>query len=101
MKNLINTMGKKIHTLVTENTPHCHKTRQHVQYCFTQKVVFFYISLFSSPHPASRPPDSRKFHFARATKKPCSVFLHIAAQVMVHIRASAGHFFDAPLRYTC
>ena len=28
MKVLINTIGKKIHTLVKENTPCCHKIRQ-------------------------------------------------------------------------
>ena len=43
MKNLINTIGKKIHTLVKENTPRCHKTRQECG--FTQKVAFFYINI--------------------------------------------------------
>ena len=61
-------------------------------FCWTMHVVYLRILLKQiwvptdmSFHPASRPPDSRKFHFARATKKPCSVFLHIAAQVMVHM----------------
>ena len=43
MKNMINTIGKKIHTLVKENTPRCHKLRQECG--FTQKVAFSYISL--------------------------------------------------------
>ena len=38
-----NTLVKKIHTLVKENTPCCHKIRQECG--FTQKVAFFYISL--------------------------------------------------------
>ena len=43
MKNMINTIGKKIHTLVKENTPHCHKIR--LEWGFTQKFTFFCISL--------------------------------------------------------
>ena len=39
---MINTIGKKIHTLVKENTPRCHKISQECG--FTQKVAFFYIS---------------------------------------------------------
>ena len=35
---MINTIGKKIHTLVKENTPRCHKIRQECG--FTQKVEF-------------------------------------------------------------
>ena len=38
MKVLINTIGKKIHTLVKENTLCCHKIRQ--EYGFTQKAAF-------------------------------------------------------------
>ena len=40
MKNMINTIGKIIHTLVKENTPMvcCHKIRQECG--FTQKVAF-------------------------------------------------------------
>ena len=38
MKVLINTIGKKIHTLVKENTPCCHKIRQECG--FTQKATF-------------------------------------------------------------
>ena len=34
---------------------------------------------FVSLHPTSNPPESRKFHFARPTKKRPTVFLHIAA----------------------
>ena len=45
---MINTIGKKIHTLVKENTPRCHKIRQKCG--FTQKVAFFYISLCFLPH---------------------------------------------------
>ena len=48
MKNMINTIGKKIHTLVKENTPRCHKIRQECG--FTAKVAFFYISLCFLPH---------------------------------------------------
>ena len=36
---MINTIGKKIHTLVKENTPHRHKIRQ--EWGFTQKFTFF------------------------------------------------------------
>ena len=35
---MINTIGKKIHTLVKENTPRCHKIRQECG--FTEKVAF-------------------------------------------------------------
>ena len=45
---MINTIGKKIHTLVKENTPRCHKIRQECG--FTEKVAFFYISLCFLPH---------------------------------------------------
>ena len=38
MKVLINTIGKKIHTLVKENTPCCHKIRQKCG--FTQRSHF-------------------------------------------------------------
>ena len=50
MKNMINTIGKKIHTLVKENTTrhHDHKIRQ--QCGCTQKVTFFYIPLCFLPH---------------------------------------------------
>ena len=44
---MINTIGKKIHTLVKENTPRCHKIRQECG--VTQKVAFFYISLVFFP----------------------------------------------------
>ena len=48
MKVLINTIGKKIHTLVNENTPCCHKIRQ---VCgFTQKASFFSVLLCFLPH---------------------------------------------------
>ena len=43
MKVLINTIGKKIHTLVKENTPCCHKIRQECG--FTQKTSFFSVLL--------------------------------------------------------
>ena len=45
---MTNTIGKKTHTLVKENTPHHHKIRQECG--FIQKVAFFWISLivFSS-----------------------------------------------------
>ena len=45
---MINTIGKKIHTLVKENTPRCHKIRKKCD--FTQKVAFFYKSLCFLPH---------------------------------------------------
>ena len=48
MKVLINTIGKKIHTLVKENTPCCHKIRQKCG--FTQKNAFFSMSLCFLPH---------------------------------------------------
>ena len=48
MKVLINTIGKKIHTLVKENTPCCHKKRQECG--FTQKGrIFLRVIVFSSP----------------------------------------------------
>ena len=46
--NMINTIGKKIHTLVKNNTPRCLKIRQECG--FTQKVAFFYVSLCFLPH---------------------------------------------------
>ena len=50
MKNMINTIGKKMHTLVKKNTPRalCHKIRQKCG--FTQKVAFYYRSLCFLPH---------------------------------------------------
>ena len=41
---MINTVGKKIHTLVKENTPRCHKIMREYECGFIQKVTFFYIS---------------------------------------------------------
>ena len=46
MKNMMNTIGKKTHTLVKENTPHYHKIRQKCG--FSQKVIYLYIIVFSS-----------------------------------------------------
>ena len=48
MKNMINTIGKKIHTLVKENTPRRHKIRR--EWGFTQKFTFFCISLCFLPY---------------------------------------------------
>ena len=48
MKVLINTIGKKIHTLVKENTPCCHTIRQECG--FTQKAAFFSVLLCFLPH---------------------------------------------------
>ena len=48
MKNMINTIGKKIHTLVKENTPRRHKIRR--EWGFTQKFTFSFISLCFLPH---------------------------------------------------
>ena len=45
---MINTIGKKIHTLVKENTPRCHKIRQECG--FTEKVAFFYRLQCFLPH---------------------------------------------------
>ena len=45
---MINTIGKKIHTLVKENRPRCHKIRQECD--FTQKVTFYSRSLCFLPH---------------------------------------------------
>ena len=39
MKVMINNIGKKIHTLVKENTPYCDKIRQETD--FTYYCVFF------------------------------------------------------------
>ena len=46
MKVRINTIGKKIHTLVKENTPCCHKITQECG--FTQKAAFslYYCDFF-------------------------------------------------------
>ena len=48
MKTMINSIGKKIHTLVKENTPRCHKISQECG--FTQNAAFFFISLCFLPH---------------------------------------------------
>ena len=48
MQVLINTIGKKIHTLVKENTPCCHKIRQECG--FTQKAAFFSVLLIFFPN---------------------------------------------------
>ena len=50
MKVRINTIGKKIHTLVKENTPRpcCHKIWQECG--FTQKTSFFSVLLCFLPH---------------------------------------------------
>ena len=48
MKNMIHTIGKKIHTLVKENTPCHHKIRRECG--FTQKFTFFYRSLCFHPY---------------------------------------------------
>ena len=45
---MINTIGKKIHTLVKENTPCRHKIRK--ERGFTQNFPFFYISLRFLPY---------------------------------------------------
>ena len=45
---MIKTIGKKIHTLVKEDTPCCLKIRQ--ESGFIQKVAFFYMSLCFLPH---------------------------------------------------
>ena len=45
---ILNTIGKKIHTLGKENTPRCHKIRQECG--FTQKGhILLHIIVFSSP----------------------------------------------------
>ena len=45
---MINTIGKKIHTLVKENTPRRHQIRQ--EWGFTQTFTFFCISLCFLPY---------------------------------------------------
>ena len=50
MKHMINTIGKKIHPLLKENNPHCHKICIRKECGFTKKVAFFYISLCFLPH---------------------------------------------------
>ena len=47
MEKMTNTIGKKTHTLVKENTPRYHKIRQECG--FTQKDAFFCISLCFLP----------------------------------------------------
>ena len=47
---MINTIGKKIHTLVKENTPRCHNYKIGQECGCTEKVAFFYISLCFLPH---------------------------------------------------
>ena len=47
-QHCLNTIGKKIHTLVKENTPCCHKIRQECG--FTQKATFFSVLLCFLPH---------------------------------------------------
>ena len=48
MKTMINTIGKKIHTLVKENTPLCHKIRQECGFTQTGHILL-HIIVFSSP----------------------------------------------------
>ena len=48
MKVLINTIGKKIHTLVKKNTPSCHKIGQECG--FTQNASLFSVLLCFHPH---------------------------------------------------
>ena len=51
MKNMINTIGKIIHTLVKENTPRRHKIKARILECgFSQKFTFFYRSLCFLPY---------------------------------------------------
>jgi len=50
MKVLINTIGKKINTLVKENTPCCHKIRQECGFTYTQKTIFSSVLLCFLPH---------------------------------------------------
>ena len=47
---MINTIGKKIHTLVKENTPCCHKIIIRQECGFTQKPTFFSVLLCFLPH---------------------------------------------------
>ena len=47
-KHMINTMVKKMHTLVKKNTPSCHKIGQ--QCGFTQNASFFSVVLCFHPH---------------------------------------------------
>ena len=67
MKNMINTIGKKIHTLVKENTPHRHKIRQECG--FTQKFTFFYRSLCFLPYCCANIGREVRLCFLTHTKK--------------------------------
>ena len=66
---MINTIGKKIHTLamLKENTPCCHKIRQECG--FTQKVALFYISLCFLPTVVQILVGRLDFCFLTHTKK--------------------------------
>ena len=48
MENITNTIGKKTHTLVQENTPRYHKIMQGMWFC-SKGHIFLYIIVFSSP----------------------------------------------------
>ena len=50
MKNMINTIGKIIHTLVKENTPSRHNYKIRRECGFSQKFTFFYRSLCFLPY---------------------------------------------------
>ena len=66
-----------------------HATRtQMLRYSYRSETIMTARRMASLVHPTSNPPESRKFHFARPTKKRPTVFLHIAAQVMVHMHTS-------------
>ena len=50
MKTMINTIGKKIHTLVKENTPLCHKIRQECGFTQTGHILLHIIVFKFLPH---------------------------------------------------
>ena len=68
MKNMINTIGKIMHTLVKKNTPRCHKIRQ--ECVFTQKVTsVFFISLRFLPRVVRILVERLDLCFLTHTKK--------------------------------
>ena len=75
-ENMINTIGKIIHTLVKENTPRRHKIRWECG--FTQKFTFFYRSLCFLPY--------------------CNSCVNIGREVKLIIRNTYHKIFDT---HTC
>ena len=64
---MINTIGKKIHTLVKENTPRCHKKRRECG--FTQKSHFSIYHCVFFPTVVQILVESLDLYFVTHTKK--------------------------------